>query len=102
MTSSHFVIPYTGNKYKEYQKHYKSYLNFDGIKTVIEPFSGSCAMSFLIWKEIFESNNDFLILYETSQIIKKTIPDIVLNYETRSHESMCPFVSKAYRNVQMS
>jgi site-specific DNA-adenine methylase len=51
MTSSHFVIPYTGNKYKEYQKHYKSYLNFDGIKTVIEPFSGSCAMSFLIWKE---------------------------------------------------
>lgn len=36
--------------------------------------------------EIFESNNDFLILYETSQIIKKTIPDIILNYESRSHE----------------
>lgn len=48
---SHFIIPYIGNKFKEYEKQYKAYINFDGITTVIEPFGGSGAMSFAIWRE---------------------------------------------------
>lgn len=48
---SHFINSYIGNKFKEYEKQYKSYIPFDGIRTVIEPFGGSGAMSFAIWRE---------------------------------------------------
>ena len=45
---SHFLIPFYGNKGKEY-KYIEPFLNFDGIENIIEPFCGSSAISFNIW-----------------------------------------------------
>ena len=73
VVTTHFIFN-TQTKELEYQKWFYS--------TIISKYK----YYYELVDEIFESNNDFLILYETSQIIKKTIPDIVLNYETRSHE----------------
>ncbi len=62
---NHFYISYFGNKRQEVEEIYKN-LNFDGIDTIIEPFCGSCAMSYYIWlnnpnlKFILNDNNKFL------------------------------------------
>ena len=45
---NHFYISYCGNKRQEIERIYE-HLNFDGIDTVVEPFAGSCAMSYYIW-----------------------------------------------------
>lgn len=65
MNKNHFYMAYSGNKREECEKIY-NFLNFDGIDIVIEPFCGSCAMSFYIntkipnLKYIFNDNNGFL------------------------------------------
>jgi hypothetical protein len=62
---NHFYIGYEGNKREEVEIIYEN-LNFDGITTIIEPFCGSCAMSYYIslnkkgLKYIFNDNNQFL------------------------------------------
>lgn len=45
---NHFITAYAGNKRSEY-KHLK--LNFQDVKNIVEPFCGSSAISFNIWKE---------------------------------------------------
>jgi site-specific DNA-adenine methylase len=59
-------MSYFGNKRQEVENIYKS-LNFDGITTIIEPFCGSCAMSYYIslqkpkaLKYILNDNNKYL------------------------------------------
>jgi site-specific DNA-adenine methylase len=44
---NHFFIPYTGNKRTEVEFIYSN-LNLDDITTIIEPYCGSCAMSYYI------------------------------------------------------
>jgi site-specific DNA-adenine methylase len=44
---NHFIIPYTGNKRQEVEIIYKN-INLDNITTIIEPFCGSCALSYYI------------------------------------------------------
>lgn len=62
---NHFYFGYTGNKREEVEIIYDN-LNFDGITTIIEPFCGSCAMSYYISLNkkginyIFNDNNNFL------------------------------------------
>jgi ribonuclease R len=73
VVTTHFIFN-THTKELEYQKWFYS--------TIISKHK----YHYELVDETFESNNDFLILYETSQIIKKTIPDIILNYESKSHE----------------
>ncbi len=68
---THFYMTYFGNKRKEMNIIYKN-LNFDNIDTIIEPFCGSCAISFYIanlnpgkYKYILNDNNPYLKeLYE--------------------------------------
>ena len=56
---------YSGNKREECDKIY-NFLDFNDIDTIIEPFCGSCAMSYYIstkkpnLKYIFNDNNEFL------------------------------------------
>lgn len=48
MSKHHFIIDYKGNKRNEY-KYLEPFLDFKGIKNIIEPFCGSSAISFQIW-----------------------------------------------------
>jgi hypothetical protein len=70
---NHFYIPYTGNKREEVEEIYNK-INFNNIDTVIEPFCGSCAISYYIYtknpnlKFVFNDNNKYL--KEMYEIIK--------------------------------
>lgn len=44
---NHFITPYVGNKREEVETIYKN-IDFTNVKTIIEPFCGSSAMSFYI------------------------------------------------------
>ena len=44
---THFYIVYSGNKRKEMKGLYP-YLDFANIDTIVEPYAGSCAISFYI------------------------------------------------------
>ena len=77
---NHFYMPYAGNKRLEVEDIEKT-LNFDNITTIVEPFCGSCAISFYIaskhsgFKFILNDNNKFLnemfeILKDDDKIIK--------------------------------
>jgi site-specific DNA-adenine methylase len=50
MAPNHFIISYHGNKKDDYHK-FKKNINYEGINTIIEPFCGTSAISFNIWKE---------------------------------------------------
>ena len=56
---NHFIISYAGNKRKEY-KELKEVMNLDGITNIIEPFCGSSAISFNIWRENGDRFNYYL------------------------------------------
>lgn len=47
---NHFFFPYVGNKREEVE-HIYSKINFENIDTICEPFCGSCAMSYYIWRQ---------------------------------------------------
>ena len=62
---NHFYIPYVGNKRQEVERLYEV-IDFTDITTIIEPFCGSCAMSYYIstkkegLKYILNDNNPYL------------------------------------------
>jgi len=70
---NHFYISYYGNKRNEVKDIYNN-INFDNITTIIEPYCGTCAMSYYIslhkknLKYILNDNNIFL--KEMYEIIK--------------------------------
>jgi len=64
---NHFYIAYMGNKREEVDNFYNR-INLKGINTIIEPFCGSCALSFYIasqqpkkYKYVLNDNNKFLL-----------------------------------------
>jgi len=78
---SHFIFSYAGNKRKEFQT-FNEYIKYDGIKYIVEPFVGSAAISFNIYKEhgdkfnYYFNDNDKNI-YEVYLLLKKeSIEDI--------------------------
>jgi hypothetical protein len=88
---NHFYIPYAGNKRREMREIYPK-LNLDNVKIVVEPYAGTCAMSYEIWNRNKDKNylyilndmSDFIyMLYQTSinkekQIeIEKKLNDMV-------------------------
>lgn len=80
---NHFIIPYTGNKRNEY-KYFKSKVNLDNIKNIIEPFAGSCAISFNIWLEHGDKFNYYLNdncndIYQLYKLIRDEEPQDILN-----------------------
>ena len=62
---THFYITYPGNKRKEMAGLYP-YLDFTNINTIVEPYAGSCAISFYISQQksgltyILNDNNPYL------------------------------------------
>ena len=62
---NHFYMSYAGNKRNEVKDIY-NHIDFENITTIIEPFCGSCAMSYYIstqkqdLKYIFNDNNKYL------------------------------------------
>ena len=46
---NHFLIPYAGNKRQEVERIYNT-LDFENAEYIIEPFCGTSALSFYIWK----------------------------------------------------
>jgi hypothetical protein len=48
---SHFPCTYIGNKFKEFDKHYYEFINLKDKTTIIEPFGGSLAMMFQIYRK---------------------------------------------------
>ena len=75
MKKNHFFTPYAGNKRTE-MREISKYIPTD-VKIIVEPFAGSCALSYFIWdidkenntepkKYILNDNNQYLQqLYET-------------------------------------
>jgi site-specific DNA-adenine methylase len=71
MVKNHFFFGYCGNKRNEAENIYKTIVNIKGIndvKTIIEPFCGSCAMSVYIshqepkkYKYVINDNNKHLV-----------------------------------------
>jgi site-specific DNA-adenine methylase len=47
---NHFFYPYFGNKTQEVEYIYNS-LDLKNIDTIVEPFCGSCAVSYYIWSQ---------------------------------------------------
>jgi site-specific DNA-adenine methylase len=84
---NHFFVSYVGNKRDEIDKFYKK-INFDDIDTIIEPFCGSCAMSFYIsqkqpnkFKYIFNDLDDFI--YKLLSFMKDSRDDEIKAFEDK-------------------
>ena len=95
MKKNHFYISYYGNKRAEMNEIYNT-LNFEGIETVIEPYCGSCAMSYYIWtkhpnlKFVLNDNNKYL--FEMFEIIRDN--NKLLEFENKINDEILPIVSK--------
>lgn len=95
---NHFYISYAGNKRNEVKELYNN-INFNNITTIIEPYCGSCAMSYYIslnkknlkyilndnnvfLKEMFEIIKDDEKLKKFEEDYKYTMTNIIINKET--------------------
>jgi site-specific DNA-adenine methylase len=55
IVKNHFSASYHGNKRDEVETIYSN-LHFDNIETTVEPFCGSCDLSYYIWTQNKETN----------------------------------------------
>ena len=65
---NHFFSPYTGNKRQEVEQIYEA-INFNDINTIVEPFCGSCALSYYIWTQ----NKDKIFKYVLNDLDNQLI-----------------------------
>lgn len=80
---NHFLISYYGNKRQDYQ-HFKDNISYDNVKTIVEPFGGTAAISYNIWKTY---NNKFTYhindldenLYKIYKILKEESIDHIFD-----------------------
>ena len=93
MKRTHFYIAYAGNKRSEMIEIY-NFIDFEGIDTIVEPYCGSCAMSYYIWlkhpdlKFILNDNNKYLL--EMFDIIRD---DNKLNeFEIKINDELMPIL----------
>jgi site-specific DNA-adenine methylase len=57
---NHFFFQYTGNKRSEVITIYNQ-INFNNIHTIVEPFCGSCAISYYIWTLNKDKNYKYIL-----------------------------------------
>jgi hypothetical protein len=57
---NHFLISYEGNKRSEMPEIYK-HLELNNIKNIVEPFGGTCAFSYYVWKNNKEKNINYYL-----------------------------------------
>lgn len=93
MKKNHFYIAYAGNKRSEMIEIY-NFIDFEGIDTIVEPYCGSCAMSYYIWlkrpdlKFILNDNDKYLL--EMFDIIRD---DHKLNeFEIKINDELMPIL----------
>lgn len=66
---NHFFFPYVGNKRQEVEHIYKN-INFKDINTIVEPFCGSCALSYYIWTQNRTKNYKYILNDLDSNLIE--------------------------------
>jgi len=73
---NHFFFPYVGNKRQEVEHIYEN-INFKNIDTIVEPFCGSCAVSYYIWTQNRTKNYKYILNDLNSNLIDflKSIKD---------------------------
>ena len=87
---NHFYISYNGNKRNEAENFYNS-IDLSQIKSIIEPFVGTGAISYYIWtknpdlKFILNDNNKYIIemyniIKDDEKLISKISFKMNLNY----------------------
>ena len=92
---NHFYMPYPGNKRNEIKGLYP-YLDFTNIDTIVEPFAGSCAVSYFISTQkqgltyILNDNNTYLkelyeiiIDVEKAQTFENELNNIIKDVKTK-------------------
>ena len=57
---NHFFFSYAGNKREEVE-HIYNLLDLENIDTIVEPFCGSCAMSYYIWTQNKDKNYKYIL-----------------------------------------
>jgi len=57
---NHFFYPYVGNKREEVE-HIYNLLDLNNINTIVEPFCGSCAVSYYIWSQNKDKNSKYIL-----------------------------------------
>lgn len=57
---NHFYTSYAGNKRNEVERIYET-INFDNIDTIVEPYCGSCALSYYIWSLNKDKNYKYVL-----------------------------------------
>lgn len=57
---NHFFYSYCGNKREEVE-HIYNLLDLENIETIVEPFCGSCALSFYIWTQNKDKNYKYIL-----------------------------------------
>jgi len=57
---NHFIYSYFGNKRQEVEHIYNN-INLDGINTIIEPFCGSCSLSYYIWSQNKDKDYKYIL-----------------------------------------
>jgi site-specific DNA-adenine methylase len=57
---NHFFFSYVGNKREEVEHIYNK-LDLNNIDTIVEPFCGSCAVSYYIWKQNKDKNYKYIL-----------------------------------------
>ena len=101
---NHFIIPYAGNKRQEVETIYKN-MNLNNITTIIEPFCGSCAVSYYISTQ--QPNKFKYILNDLDKYLIELIN--IMKYENKYLEfitktiNLCfedgKFISKEKYNI---
>lgn len=80
---NHFIISYHGNKRQDYHE-FKNNICYDNVKNIVEPFAGSCAISFNVWK-IYKEKFTYHLndldsnLYNIYKILKEEPIDHIFN-----------------------
>ena len=96
MKQNHFYISYAGNKRTEVQNIYNN-LDFTNIESVIEPYCGTCSISYYIWlqrpnlKFILNDNNKHF--KEMYNIIKDD--EMLSNFENQVNNIIIPKIKKS-------
>jgi site-specific DNA-adenine methylase len=66
---NHFFFAYAGNKRQEVEHIYKN-INLKNIDTIVEPFCGSCALSYYIWSQNRTKNYKYIFNDLDSNLIE--------------------------------
>ena len=67
---NHFFYPYFGNKRQEVEKIYNEIENIDSYTHIIEPYCGSCALSFYIWMNDKDKNKTYILNDNDEKLIE--------------------------------